>query len=134
MAGGKRESLTGVWQGRFNYPAQLAPVDFVATLIEIGDSVTGTTHEPGGSIGAKGSMAYASISGHRDGQHITFVKSYDIGEEREPIEYDGMINADATEISGHWIIFGNWGGTFQMIRSPGKTAAVKRKATISTRG
>lgn len=130
-----RQSLTGVWQGRYAYPAKLAPVEFVATLIEAGSLISGTTHEPGASIRSKGAMAYAMVSGHRGENHVTFVKTYEDGGEdgREPIEYDGTINADATEITGNWIIFGVWGGTFQMVRSPGKAAKAKRKATISIR-
>jgi hypothetical protein len=45
--GANAQSITGVWQGTYCYPFGLGPVSFVATLIEAGSSLTGTTHEPG---------------------------------------------------------------------------------------
>jgi hypothetical protein len=46
--GGGSESLTGVWEGLYSYPGNLGPPNgFTATLIQFGDSVTGTVHEIG---------------------------------------------------------------------------------------
>lgn len=120
-------SLTGVWQGRYTYARHLGPVSFVATLIESGKAIHGTTHEPGAAVSANGAVAYALISGVRDGSHVTFTKHYENGHDK-PIHYDGSLNSDATEIAGEWRIPGIANGAFIMIRSPGQTAKKKRKA------
>jgi len=73
-------------------------------------------------------VRYASLQGQRDGNAISFVKTYDIaGSNVDPIHYSGILNADATEIAGTWRIHGNWSGKFLMIREPGKVVAVARK-------
>ena len=121
------ESLTGVWHGRYFYPRDLEPVSFVATLIETATRLTGAVHEPAPSL--DGSIVYATILGDRAGTIVTFVKTYD-NVKRNPhaVEYDGVLNGDATEIEGTWRIRGYWSGTFLMIRSPGKAVSVSRKA------
>ncbi len=43
------QNLTGVWNGRYVYPREMAPVSFVATLLETASRLTGATHEPAGS-------------------------------------------------------------------------------------
>jgi hypothetical protein len=53
-------SLTGVWNGLYSYPHSLPPVSFTAILIESGASFSGTTHEPGESVGVSG-VAYATL-------------------------------------------------------------------------
>ena len=121
-------SLTGVWQGRYSYPAQMEPVEFVATLIESGAHLSGMTREPGGAVGVSSGPALGLLSGERNGSHVLFTKTYENGHDHQ-IEYDGLVNAEGTEISGNWIIFGVWGGSFQMMRSTGATVAAERKAT-----
>jgi len=129
MAGrgeGVSQNLTGVWSGRYFYPRELAPVSFVATLIETATSLTGATHEPAGP--ATGTVRYATLQGQRDGNAVSFVKTYDnAGPNVDPIHYSGILNGDGTEIEGTWRILGNWSGKFLMIRSAGKVAAVARK-------
>ena len=39
------QNLTGVWHGLYSYPDGVS-VSFVATLIESGSSLSGSTHEP----------------------------------------------------------------------------------------
>ena len=117
------QNLTGVWTGRYFYPRELPPFSFVATLIETAASLTGTTHEPAGP--ATDAVRYASLQGQRDGNAVSFVKTYDnAGLNAQPIHYSGILNGDATEIEGAWRIRENWSGKFLMIRSPGKVAAV----------
>jgi hypothetical protein len=68
----------------------------------------------------------AMIDGVRSGNSVQFTKVYepvDGGRPRGPVLYDGLLNADATEIDGRWRIPGNWSGTFMMIRSSGPAAA-----------
>ncbi|QKD03743.1 hypothetical protein [Mesorhizobium loti] len=121
------ESLTGIWHGRYFYPRSLEPVSFVATLIETATRLTGAVHEPASSL--DGSIVYATILGDCAGAIVAFVKTYDnLKRNPHPVEYNGVLNGDATEIEGTWRIKGYWSGTFLMIRSPGKAVSVSRKA------
>jgi hypothetical protein len=126
------QSLTGVWQGTYCYPAGLGPVSFVATLIEAGSSLTGTTHEPGRwSFGGGPNVTlYASLSGSRHGGAVAFVKTYD-GDNPlyRPIAYEGTLSGDGTKIEGRWTISGILSGRFLMIRPARKAEAesVSRK-------
>jgi hypothetical protein len=122
--------LTGVWQGRYTYPHHMPPVSFVATLIETATRLSGSTHEPGGSLGLSDAIAYATLVGSRQGSKVDFIKTYSNGgsEGSLPIAYSGVLNLDATEIAGTWRIPGYWSGNFLMIRSAGKAVHAKRKA------
>ena len=125
-----RQNLTGVWHGLFTY-ATGQSVSFVATLIESGSHLGGATHEPCVASVCPSDTVYASLSGGRQGNSVTFVKSYDGGagpDYQNPVAYDGMLNGDATEIEGRWRIRGLLSGRFLMIRSAGKAEAVERKA------
>jgi hypothetical protein len=123
-------NLTGVWHGLYTY-ASGRTVTFVATLIESGSHLGGSTHEPCATTGL-GTMAFAMLSGSRKGSAVTFVKTYDgAGPEYEnPVAYDGALNDDATEIEGRWQIRGLLSGRFLMIRSSGKAESVERKASL----
>jgi hypothetical protein len=98
------QNLTGVWNGRYFYPRKLAPVSFVATLIETATRLIGTTHEPARPV--TGTVDCATLQGQRDGNAVSFVKTYDAGLNRPPIVYSGILNGDATEIEGIWRISG----------------------------
>lgn len=130
-----KRRLTGVWQGRYSYPAKLPPVSFVATLIESGIYLSGSTHEEAASIGAGGYVACASLSGQSTESHVSFTKIYENvpRSEQRPIHYQGSLNAEATEISGTWTIEGVWSGSFVMIRSPGQSAKKIRQRVVSVR-
>jgi hypothetical protein len=121
------ENLTGVWHGLYTYPGG-QPVSFVATLIETGSALSGTVHEP--RVFGKGADAtlYATLHGSRNGNAVTFVKTYDgAGAPYDrAVSYDGTLSADATEIEGRWRIPGNWSGKFLMIRSAGRQEEVSR--------
>lgn len=118
-------NLTGVWIGRYSYPFVLPPVDFTATLIDSGISMTGATHET-----AQGNERTASLAGAREGQSIGFVKVYDgpKSETNLPIKYEGTLSGDLTRITGRWTIPGHLTGGFMMMREMRKAKARKRKA------
>ena len=120
------QSLTGVWHGLYTY-ANGATVSFVATLIESGSSLTGSTHEP--SMLGGGGTANAMLAGSRDARAVAFVKTYACGGPiySNPVHYDGTLNGDATEIEGRWSIRPILSGKFMMIRSTGKAEAVERR-------
>src|SRR5262245_5190934 len=119
-------NLTGVWHGLYTY-ANGATVSFVATLIESGSSLTGSTHES--SILGGDRTANAMLAGSRQASAVAFVKTYAGGEPvySNPVHYDGTLNGDGTEIEGRWTIGPMLSGKFLMIRSTGKAEAVVRK-------
>jgi hypothetical protein len=122
-------NLTGIWNGLYTYPHGQSTA-FVATLIDTGGSLSGTTHEPSTAGDAPGTTSFATISGSRRDTAVTFTKRYDPPgpSTSSPVLYEGALNADATEIEGRWIIAHVWSGKFLMIRSAGQKTAVSRKA------
>jgi hypothetical protein len=122
------QNLTGVWHGLYSYPVGRAPVSFVATLIEAGSTVSGTTHEPCDVGGRPNETLYATLLGRRQDSAVVFVKTYDGGNPHYGrVAYEGTLSADGTEIEGRWIVPGSWSGKFLMIRSPGKEESVSRR-------
>jgi hypothetical protein len=122
------QNLTGVWHGLYSYPYNRAPVSFVATLIEAGSTVSGTTHEPCDMGGRPNDTLYATLLGRRQASTVSFLKTYDgANPHYGRVTYEGTLSADGTEIEGRWIVPGSWSGKFLMVRSPGKEEAVTRK-------
>jgi hypothetical protein len=130
--GSNAQSITGIWRGTYCYPFGLS-VSFVATLIEAGSSLTGTTHEPGRRlVGRPGVTLCASLSGSRHGSAVAFVKTYDgrprgQGWHDQPIKYEGILSGDGTVIEGRWIISRIFSGKFRMIRPTREAESVSRK-------
>jgi hypothetical protein len=124
-----KQNLTGVWHGLYTYSDGMS-VAFVATLIDTGTALTGSTHEPCTTGPRTGSTLYATLSGSRQGSAIAFTKTYgEAGfEYQSAIRYEGTLSGDETEIEGRWIIRATLSGKFLMIRSNGKTVAIERKA------
>jgi hypothetical protein len=122
------QNLTGIWHGLYSYPyGRRAPVSFVATLIEAGSTVSGTTHERCGMGGRPNETLYATLLGRRQGSAVVFLKTYDGGNPHYGrVSYEGTLSADGTEIEGRWTVPGNWSGKFLMIRSAAKAEAVAR--------
>lgn len=122
-------NLTGVWRGLYVYPAG-AVEGFVANLLQTGDLLTGTTHEPHSYGHASADTLYALIDGRRDGGVVGFTKTYDgTGGWSHAVRYDGMLNGDGDEIEGVWRI-GADTGRFLMIRQPGAEQAARRRASV----
>ncbi len=119
-------NLTGVWNGLYSYPDGRS-TSFVATLIEAGGSLSGTTHEP--SALDPPATLFASLVGSRSDAAVHFIKTYDRPDpyHASPIVYEGALNGDGTEIEGRWTIVKIWSGKFLMIRSPGLEAKAERK-------
>jgi hypothetical protein len=129
----RERNLTGIWSGLYTYQDGRS-TSFVATLIEGGGSITGTTHEPSALSESPGAMLYASVAGSRSDCSVAFTKTYDEPDtfHRSPILYEGALNGDGTEIEGRWTIVNMWSGKFLMIRSPSKELKVSRKASART--
>jgi hypothetical protein len=127
----QKQSLTGIWHGLYSYMAYREPVYFVATLIDAGSFISGTTHES--EIGETGAplTLFAAIEGSKAGDAVSFTKRYDgSGGWEHEVAYDGVLNGDATEIEGEWRIGVEASGRFLMIRSRGATEQVARKRFV----
>jgi hypothetical protein len=128
----RAHDLTGVWNGLYSYPDGRS-VAFVATLIESGSTLTGSTHEPCVGGDCPSGTLFASLTGGRAGTSVNFRKTYEgAGPRYGTVNYAGTLNADATEIEGRWAIPGVWSGKFMMIR-PLREAAEAEEA-VSARG
>ena len=122
-------SLTGVWDGTFIQPG-VGAVTFLATLIEAGGALSGSVTEPCMMPGCPRSEHNASLAGSRAGSAVSFVKRYEPpGYGYDTVNYEGSVNADATEIDGRWRVQG-LSGTFLMIRSgkPAEAVTAEEKA------
>jgi hypothetical protein len=122
-------NLTGQWQGRYGYDGDaMAPVSFSASLIELGAWITGATEEQAPVTATVTATLPATIEGRRDGADVSLLKVYDgtLGW-RHSVRYQGVINAEGTEIDGRWLITRQWTGWFLLIRSNPKGATVERK-------
>jgi hypothetical protein len=123
------DDLTGVWHGLYSYPAYRDPVYFVATLIQSGRHLSGSTHEQDrGEDGAPLAL-FAAIEGTRGPGEVSFLKQYDgSGGWVHGVLYEGRVQGEGDEIEGRWSIPGDATGRFLMMRSPGATESVARKA------
>jgi hypothetical protein len=107
-------------------------VPFTATLIQSGDHIGGSTHEPCIRRDCPRKTHLAILSGHRSGYSVSFTKSYDPpGFGFSTVSYAGELNADATEIAGMWSIDNVFFGAFVMTRAS-RRAEVKAGAKLTT--
>jgi len=122
-------SLTGVWQGIYDYPRGAGPTTpFTATLIEAGQSLSGSVHEPCLVHGSPNETLFATLLGARRGSAVSFVKTYDGSNPAyTTVVYEGTLNEDATEIEGRWRMPSDWSGKFLMIRSGGEPATAEER-------
>ncbi len=120
------DNLTGVWLGLYSHPAALDPVSFTATLIETTSWLSGSTHEPSRF---DSEPLTGTLFGSREGSLVQFTKTYDVPRRgyRNPVRYEGLVNADADEIEGRWLIRDDWTGRFLMVRSGHDAEARARK-------
>jgi len=125
----KSQNLTGVWHGLYSYDRFREPVYFVATLIDGGSFVSGSTHES--EVGERGAplTLFASIEGTTADSDVVFTKSYDgSGGWAHSVAYVGKLSADGCEIEGRWTIGRKAAGRFLMIRNAGVSESVVREA------
>jgi hypothetical protein len=120
------QNLTGVWNGLYTYQDGRS-ISFVATLIDGGGSLTGTTHEHDNRYSA---TLYATLVGNHQNGAVTFTKTYNRPgrHHRNPIFYSGALSHDGTEIEGRWVISPRASGKFLMIRPAPREAKVVQSA------
>src|SRR5215467_14240016 len=124
------QNLTGVWNGLYSYPDGRS-VTFVATLIDSGSTLSGSTHEPCVGGDCPSATLFATLMGSRSGSAVTFRKTYEAADPRwGTVNYDGRLNAEATEIEGRWTIPGVWSGKFLMIRPLREGLKVEQKESV----
>jgi len=126
------ESLTGVWDGTY-VQSRIGMVTFLATLIDTGGALGGNVTEPCIRPNCLvGGTHNASITGHRSGSAVSFVKCYEpSGCGYDTVSYEGLVNADATEIDGRWRLPRMEGsGTFLMVRSGKRAKAVTTEKQV----
>ena len=121
-------NLGGAWNGLYYYPWIAEPVSFVALLIDLGSSFSGSIHEYEGLISEQRILLYASVDGAREGSRVSFLKTYDgTGGWKHTVYYEGLLNGDATEIAGQWQV-GGGSGPFLMTRAGAVEEAEIRRA------
>lgn len=128
------DDLSGVWDGTYIQP-DTGMVTFTATLVDADGALGGSVTEPCSNPRCPVRSHNASITGHRSGSTVAFVKRYEPpGFGFDTVHYEGTTNADATEIDGRWRLPGR-SGLFLMIRSSktAKAATTERRAKVPTR-
>jgi hypothetical protein len=129
-------NLTGIWNGLFKQ-SEREHVAFTATLIESGHLVSGSTHEPCIMPEYPRRTHFATLSGTRAGNAVSFIKTYDPpGYGYNTVAYAGTLNREATEIAGQWSIRSGAfqiSGDFLMIRAGRMATARDRKARATAK-
>jgi hypothetical protein len=127
------DSLSGEWDGIFNYPRDMPPNAFNAVLREESGALTGEVAESG-EVEGDPTVLHAWLEGRRSGDAVRFVKSYDAATRADYIvHYTGTIAPDGNEINGRWDVPGDWSGTFIMVRKLGNAEAAEREAAETVR-
>lgn len=122
--------LSGNWTGLYNYPIELPPTMFEATIRDTDGLITGVTAEKGDMFERPGETLHAMIEGFRDGSSVRFVKVYDeLTDAADTVHYQGTVLPGGDEIDGKWEIPGDWSGTFLMVRAQGTEASVALNAS-----
>jgi hypothetical protein len=126
-------SLTGSWEGLFDYFGEVAPVAFHAQLHEANGAFSGLIEETDDMLDGHGPIFLTGIvEGSRRGENVAFRKTYD---ELVPVccvDYDGTVDLEATEICGEWVrLEDGLTGSFVMRRKDGREMVAKREAEIA---
>jgi hypothetical protein len=130
MSDDGRLDLSGDWAGTYSYPGLLKPVSFTAKLSEQGGWLSGMMEEKSVMGRGPARLRAASVQGRRVGLAVTWMKMYEDREVNHDVEYEGAVDADGDEITGRWSIFGNWSGSFVMVRRSRKALARERTADV----
>lgn len=112
-------SLAGLWEGSYTYRegSVLTRVTFEIQLAQRGQSLTGRLIEPNTFKRAPVKFLSANLVGIIDGDRVRLIKTYDgTGGENHSVYYEGKLNANASEMTGTWIVERNWRGEFRAER------------------
>jgi hypothetical protein len=125
------QNLGGVWYGRYDALGYADTNNFVAHLNDDNGAISGTITEP--DTGGEFEVRRAFVSGNRSGSGLQFVKQYDGGALAHAVRYAGEVNADATEISGVWMIVRHH-GIFTMRREKFSDIDLEREEELELAG
>ena len=121
-------NLSGTWRGLYSYPVAYDPVPFTAQLRHAQEWLIGSTAEAATVEVPAGSLMRATVTGKVDGQHVTFLKTYDRQSlSYDAVHYEGEVDQEGEEIWGRWTVPGNWSGTFLMIRASQPQVALSER-------
>ena len=70
------QNLTGVWHGLYTYANGLS-ISFMATLIDSGSVLSGSTTEPCTTGQCPSDTIHANLAGRRQASAVTFTKIYE---------------------------------------------------------
>jgi len=120
-------SLTGIWNGRYHYPAGdlREPVSFTLTVIHQGESLVGVMREPNTFGQTPAPHLHAYVSGTYDAGvgTVQFVKHYDgTSGIAHAVSYFGPYEASSGSIEGAWTIDAQTTGAFTLTRRPQTTS------------
>ncbi|TFI60248.1 hypothetical protein E2493_00610 [Sphingomonas parva] len=109
-------NLSGLWMGRFAYPAGAGPTTpFLARIEDDGGALSGTIIEPN-TMGLSSDSLEAVLRGSRTGTVIDFIKVYDgASDAAHAVDYVGRVSGDGNTVSGVWSLV-QLDGTFEMHR------------------
>ena len=124
-------NIGGIWYGRYDAQGFPETNSFVAHLDDDNGAISGTITEPD-TRGDHG-VRRAFVSGNRSGTELRFVKQYDGGALAHAVRYAGEIDADATEISGLWVIVRHH-GIFTMRREKFSELGLEREEEVELVG
>jgi hypothetical protein len=129
VASGEKDDLTGVWDGEYSYARHLSPTRFTAVVLDLGGAFSGTVYETPPDGPGAGKERSAWIEGSRGGRQVSFVKTYEVakGAVKNPVRYEGTLDADGVQITGTWRINAGWTGSFVMTRPERSQAAAEEK-------
>jgi len=124
-------NIGGIWYGRYDALGYSEANSFVARLGDDNGAISGTITEPD-TRGGHG-VRRAFVSGDRSGTELRFVKQYNGGALAHAVRYTGEINAEATEISGLWVIVRHH-GIFTMRREKFSELGLEREEEVELVG
>ena len=125
------QDLTGIWYGRYEAIGYPEVNTFIANLTDDYGALSGTITEP--DTGGSATVRRAFVGGSRTGSNVTFVKQYDGAVLAHAVRYFGVVNGDATQISGRWQIVRER-GVFTMEREKFSVADIVEEQEVEEVG
>lgn len=127
---GYRISLSGHWNGRYDYGWGAEPVPFEAVIEDAAGQLLGGITEPNTFHRDMGAELTATLLGQRTGHDVQFRKTYDGFDQGDDPVYEGEVNGTFTRIDGLWRFPTNpsLSGRFMMVRAV--EAGVRQQAAV----
>lgn len=109
------DSISGRWSGSYAGSGNRT-TPFELVLTQTGSRLSGRVTEPNLFGDASARFLYANVVGRRDGNRITFTKTYDgTGGQTHSVAYEGQLDRTGRRVTGTWQLRGA-SGSFEMSR------------------